>query len=156
MSAIFRLNSPLAGRIVQQLSSSSRNARLISTSQKNKEAVAAPVSPAACEKKSDSKSTSVINKNWVSYGFDFRDEANDRSAMKSSYFFSITLCLVWGTFVWSYLPDTQLRDWAQREGFLTLRQREAAGQEPISPDYIDRSLIVLPSDEELADAEIII
>lgn len=153
MSAIFRLNSALSGRLAQNAAA----ARFISTSPKNKEAVACPTAPAAATtQKSDAQNKSVFNKNWVSYGFDFRDEANDRSAMKSSYFFSVTLCIVWGTFVWNYLPDTQLRDWAQREGYLMLRQREAAGQELISPDYIERSLVQLPSDEDLGDEEIII
>lgn len=152
MSAIFRLNSALFGRSI----TGHRALRLISTSPKNKDAaaVATPTAAASEQKATDSKV--AANKNWVSYGFDFRDEANDQSAMKASYFFSITLCLVWGTFVWSYLPDPQMRDWAQREGFLALRQREAAGQEPISPDYIDSSLITLPSEEDLVDAEIII
>lgn len=151
MSAIFRLNPALFGRSTTGV----KTLRLISTSPKNKDAaaVAAPTTAASEQKTADSK---VATKNWVSYGFDFRDEVNDRSAMKASYFFSITMCLVWGTFVWSYLPDPQMRDWAQREGFLALRQREAAGQEPISPDYIEPSLIALPSEEDLADTEIII
>lgn len=146
MSAIFRLNPALFGRSII----GHKTLRFISTSPKNKDAAAVAPTTASEQK------TVAANKNWVSYGFDFRDEANDRSAMKASYFFSITLCLVWGTFVWSYLPDPQMRDWAQREGFLALRQREAAGQEPISPDYIDRSSIALPSEEDLAEAEIII
>lgn len=76
--------------------------------------------------------------------------------MKSTFFFSVTLCLVFGTFIWSYLPDNQLRDWSQREGYLELRRREAAGNAPISPDYIERALVQLPSEEDLADTEIII
>lgn len=152
MSAIFRLNPALFGRTI---AGHKTVLRLISTSPKSKDAAAvATPTAAASEQKTDSKA--AANKNWVSYGFDFRDEANDRSAMKASYFFSVTLCLVWGTFIWSYLPDTQMRNWAQREGYLALRQREAAGQELISADYIDPSLIALPSDEDLADVEIII
>lgn len=49
-----------------------------------------------------------------------------------------------------------MRDWAQREGYLELRRREAAGRDPISPDYVDVNSIVLPSDEELGSTEIII
>ncbi|KAM7362519.1 NADH dehydrogenase [ubiquinone] 1 beta subcomplex subunit NP15.6 [Cochliomyia hominivorax] len=95
-------------------------------------------------------------KNWVSYGFDTKDETNDRDSTKSSFFFAVTLCLVWGTFFWSYLPDTQLRDWAQREAYLELRRREQAGVDLVSPNYVDPATIVLPSDEELGDTEIII
>jgi NADH dehydrogenase (ubiquinone) 1 beta subcomplex subunit 11 len=76
--------------------------------------------------------------------------------MKASFFFSVTLCLVWGSFVYFYQPDNLLRDWSQREAFLELRRREAAGLEPIDANYIDPAKIVLPSDEELGDTEIII
>jgi len=92
----------------------------------------------------------------MSYGFNHKDKTADRNALYSTFFFSITLCIVWGTFIWSYLPDTQLRDWAQREGFLELRRREAAGVDLISPNYVDPSAIELPSDDELGKTEIII
>uniref|UniRef100_A0A1A9W6P5 NADH dehydrogenase [ubiquinone] 1 beta subcomplex subunit 11, mitochondrial n=1 Tax=Glossina brevipalpis TaxID=37001 RepID=A0A1A9W6P5_9MUSC len=95
-------------------------------------------------------------KNWVSYGFDYKSETNDRNVTKSSFFFGLTLCIVWGTFVWSYLPDTLMRDWAQREGYLELRRREAAGVDLVSPNYINPASIILPSDDELGDTEIII
>ncbi|XP_065366756.1 NADH dehydrogenase [ubiquinone] 1 beta subcomplex subunit 11, mitochondrial [Calliphora vicina] len=95
-------------------------------------------------------------KNWVSYGFDTKDESNDRNSTKSSFFFAVTLCLAWGTFFWAYLPDTQLRDWAQREAYLELRRREKAGVDLVSPNYIDPAKIVLPSDDDIADMEIII
>lgn len=76
--------------------------------------------------------------------------------MKSSFFFSITLCIVWGTLIWAYLPDIHLRDWSQREAYLELRRRESAGLDPISRDYVDADKMVLPADEELGDMEIII
>lgn len=151
MSGLIRLNHLAAclGRSGPLLAHLQRNAiRSIATSPKSKEAVAAPAAPVT-QSKPDAK-------NWVSYGFDFRDEAEDRSATRASYFFSITLCLVWGTFVWAYLPDPQLRDWAQREGHLALRQREAAGVEPISRDYVNAALIKLPTEAELEGVEIII
>lgn len=129
--------------------------RLIATSPAPKEAAAAPAVSATAAAKTSPPPPST-NKNWVSYGFDFRDERIDRSAMKASYFFSVTLCLVWGTFIWAYLPDPQMRNWAQREGHLALRAREQAGLEPISPHYIQPSQIKLPSEEELAGVEIII
>ena len=49
-----------------------------------------------------------------------------------------------------------LKDWAQREAYLTLRHREAAGLALISKDYVDLAAISLPSEEELGDTEIII
>lgn len=153
MAAVLRLNNILFNRNV--LTNATKSLRLISTSQKNKETATINVSSAPSATKQEASAVAE-DKNWVSYGFDFRDKANDRSAMKSSYFFAVTMCLVWGTFIWSYVPDPQLRDWAQREGYLVLREREAAGLEPISKDYIDVNSIALPSDEDLADTEIII
>lgn len=76
--------------------------------------------------------------------------------MHSTFLFTVTFCLVLGTFYWAYLPDPQLQDWAQREAYLELRRREAAGLEPISKDFVDPSQIVLPSDEELGKTAIII
>lgn len=149
MAAIIRLNNSILSRCI--LANANKNHRFISTSPKNRET--ATIAPSAAKEETK---VEVKNKNWVSYGFNYKDKKEDRNALRSSFFFSVTLCLVWGTFVWSYLPDPQMRDWAQREGYLTLRQREAAGLEAISRDLIDPSLIVLPSDEELGDAEIII
>lgn len=153
MSYLFRsTNNLLWKRAIYNLNSIN-NSRCISTSDKKSETVA----PTAGIAKSESKTQAVdTNKNWVSYGFDYKNESEDRSSMKSSFFFSVTLCLVWGTFVWSYLPDNMQRDWSQREGFLELRRREAAGLDLISPDYVDPASIELPSDEDLADTEIII
>lgn len=124
--------------------------RAISTSPKNRETVAIPKEQTKTE---EAKSS---NKNWVSYGFSSTDQAEDRNTMKSSFFFSITLCIVWGTLMWAYLPDIHLRDWSQREAYLELRRREAAGQDPISRDYIDAGKMVLPAEEELGEMEIII
>ncbi|KAI4460602.1 nadh-ubiquinone oxidoreductase esss subunit mitochondrial precursor [Holotrichia oblita] len=59
-------------------------------------------------------------------------------------------------FAWAYIPDYNLRDWAQREAFLELRRREAQGLPLVDPNLIDPSKIVLPSDSELGDTEIIV
>lgn len=130
----------------QTLLATQHSLRAISTSPKNRETVAIP--------KEQTKTESTTN--WVSYGFSSKDKTEDRNSMKSSFFFSVTLCIVWGTLVWAYLPDIHLRDWSQREAYLELRRREAAGLDPISRDYIDASQMVLPSEEELGDMEIII
>lgn len=150
MAALIRFNNQTIIRNL--ISNAVRNSRLISTSQKNRETATAAVSPS----KTETQSSVATDKNWVSYGFEFKDQAADRSSMKGSFFFSVTLCLVWGTFVWSYLPDTQMRDWAQREGYLELRRREAAGVEPINKEYVDVSSIQLPEDSDLGNTEIII
>lgn len=127
--------------------------RVISTSKKNRETVglAEPTS-----KSETTESTTVSKKNWVSYGFDFKKEEDDRNAMHSAFFFSITLCIVFGGFILTYYPDVMLRDWAQREAYLELRRREALGLPRVDRNLVDPGKIVLPSEEELGDTEIII
>jgi len=133
--------------------SNSKCIRLISTSKKNRETAGLAETIAKTE---TTESTAVSKKNWVSYGFDFKNEEADRNAMHATFFFSITLCIVFGGFVWAYYPDILLRDWAQREGYLELRRRETQGLPLIDRNLIDPSNISLPSDEELGDTEIVI
>lgn len=155
MSGLIRLNSSalLVRNLIQH---SVRNARLISSSQKNREAATVDLSKKAAVKPAEPAAAATTNKNWVSYGFDYKTESEDRDSMHSTFLFTVTFCLVLGTFYWAYLPDPQLQDWAQREAYLELRRREAAGLEPISKDFVDPSQIVLPSDEELGNTEIVI
>lgn len=129
-----------------------KHIRMISTSKKNSETVglAEPTG------KTETESTTVSKKNWVSYGFDFKREEDDTNSMHSSFFFSITLCIVFGGFVFTYFPDVMLRDWAQREAYLELRRRESQGLPLIDRNLIEPSKIALPSDEELGETEIII
>ncbi|XP_055379378.1 uncharacterized protein LOC129610733 [Condylostylus longicornis] len=153
MSALFRLNG--SGNIQNLLSYALRNtSRSISNSPKNR-VTAATISD-TIGKHAKTETNVSSGKPWMSYGFNHKDKTTDRDALYSTFFFSITLCIVWGTFIWSYLPDTQLRDWAQREGFLELRRREQAGLDLISPNYVDPATIELPTDDELANTEIII
>lgn len=148
MSALMRLsNRSLLQNIVRQAVVS----RSIQTSPKNRETASIAAAPAAQKVKDETKS-----KNWVSYGFDNKSETHDKDSMKASFFFSVTLCIIWGTFVWSYIPDPQLRNWAQREAYLELRRREKAGCPLISADYVDPRTIVLPEDDELGNTQIII
>lgn len=97
-----------------------------------------------------------ISSNWISYGFDSKDEKWDRTVMHLSMFGGITLGLVLVAYGFMYAPDVNLKHWAQREAFLELRRREAKGSKPIDPNLIDPSLVTLPSDEELGDADVII
>ncbi|XP_001357780.1 NADH dehydrogenase [ubiquinone] 1 beta subcomplex subunit 11, mitochondrial [Drosophila miranda] len=153
MSALFRVTSravALQRSLVANQAATLRACRSIKTSPKKDETIAAPASVTTEDFANPSP------KNWMSYGFDYKDQAEDRKATKATFFVTVTLCLVWGTFYWSYLPDTQIRDWAQREGFLELRRREQAGVDLVSPDYVDPASISLPSDEDLANTEIII
>lgn len=95
-------------------------------------------------------------KNWISYGFDLVDRDKDRQLMKATYFMGLSVVIIGYIFVWSYLPDMQRNEWAQREAYLVLRDREEAGLEPIAPDYYDPTTVVLPTDEELGDFDVIV
>ena len=50
----------------------------------------------------------------------------------------------------------RLRDWSQREAYLLVREREAKGLPLLDPNYVEVSKIVLQSEEELGEFEIII
>ncbi|XP_004924841.1 NADH dehydrogenase [ubiquinone] 1 beta subcomplex subunit 11, mitochondrial [Bombyx mandarina] len=143
MAALIKLrHMPLVQRSVwNHFNKVSRN---ISTSKKNSD-----TATTACETKTE-------DKNWVSYGFDYTSKEEDTNAHHATFFFSVTLCIVFGGVCWAYSPDVHMRDWAQREAFLELRRREKAGLPPISPNFIDPKLIKLPDESELCDVEIII
>jgi len=100
--------------------------------------------------------TKPVKRKWVSYGFSEEDEAEDRHALHQTMFVCVTIVFVLGCTVLAYLPDVRDKDWAQREAYLRLRYREEHGLPPIDPNYIDPSKIILPTDEELGNAEIII
>lgn len=153
MSLITRLNRLTALRNI--VASAQTQVRCISTSPKKSDTATISTH----EKKetvSGTEQFSAKTKNWVYWGFDTQDQVNDNNVMKASFFFSVTLCLMWGTFIYFYQPDPLLRDWSQREAYLELRRREAAGLDPIDANYVDPASIVLPSDEELGNTEIII
>lgn len=95
-------------------------------------------------------------RNWQSYGFEKDDETADLNAMHSTGFFSVTLCIVGGMFIFAYMPDYNFKNWAEREAFLELRRREENGLPLIDPNYIPLHLMKLPSEEELGDIEIVI
>ncbi|XP_044726896.1 NADH dehydrogenase [ubiquinone] 1 beta subcomplex subunit 11, mitochondrial [Chrysoperla carnea] len=125
--------------------------RLISTSKKSQDTA---VVTEKCEV--DDSKTVTKNKNWVSYGFDYKNQEEDENVTHATFFFSVTCCLIIGGFVWAYMPDMQMRDWAQRQAYLEIRRREKLGLPHVDPNLVDPSTIQLPSDEELGDTEIII
>jgi NADH dehydrogenase (ubiquinone) 1 beta subcomplex subunit 11 len=76
--------------------------------------------------------------------------------MHATGFFSITLCIVGGIFMFAYMPDYNNKNWAERQAFLELRRREDQGLPLIDPNYIQPELMNLPSEEDLDDLEIVI
>merc|ERR1712189_64494 len=101
-------------------------------------------------------SHSISDEAIASYGFSSKDQHEDVATTHLLTFASITLVFVGGYVLYTYGPDRTLKDWAQREAYLALRHREAAGLPLINKDYVDVAAISLPSEEELGDMEIII
>merc|ERR1719259_1461191 len=61
---------------------------------------------------------------WSSKGYDHYDEKVDNE-WHSLVMFCLVTCVVPMVALWAYLPDRRLRDWAIREAFLVLKEREA-------------------------------
>lgn len=152
MNNLLRLNSS-----VSRLRSVPHSVRLISTEQQKNASAGPPKTDASVEvPKTFTADEASKSKNWVYYGWDYHNKTDDRAHMKSAFFLSITCCMVFGGLIYAYQPDRQMSDWAQREAYLELRRREKSGRAPIDPWLVDPSTMVLPSDEELANEEIII
>merc|ERR1711863_251914 len=82
------------------------------------------------------------DKNWVGFG------AYPWDRFKDNVYGNIAV------FFYNYMPDYQMHNWAMREGYLLLKEREDAGIFPISADLIDPEKVKLPSDEELGDIDV--
>lgn len=105
---------------------------------------------------SPSSDSSVVPKNWVSYGFSPKNYYEDRVLTHFFMFMGISWALVGSCWILYYYPDLNRHEWYQREAFLELRRREAAGLPLVDPDYVPPSQVRMPSDEELGSYEIII
>jgi len=94
-----------------------------------------------------------VSKNWVGFGFYPWDRYKDNVAGHIAFFCVAMTCVV-PIWLYNYMPDYQLKNWAHREAYLLLKEREDAGIFPISKNYLDPEKVVLPSDEELGDIDI--
>jgi len=94
-----------------------------------------------------------LQKNWVGYGFYSFDRFRDTVAGNMAFFIVAASCWI-PIWFYNYMPDYQLRNWATREAYLLLKEREDAGVFPISKDFLDPAKVELPSDEELGDIDI--
>jgi len=94
---------------------------------------------------------------WTSKGYDYYDEKTDNEWHQLAMFCVIT-CPVIMACIAIYTPDRRMKDWAIREAYLVLKEREAAGLEPLSRDFVDPAKVLahLPSDEELQEAGVVI
>lgn len=95
-------------------------------------------------------------KHWVSYGWSHVDIEKDRTFIHFLFFTYCTLFFWVFTFFFYYCPHSNLSDWAMREAFIRVAEREAKGLPYIEKDLVPLERIVLPSDEELGDTEIIV
>jgi len=92
----------------------------------------------------------------IFYGFNDEDEVRDRIHMHLTAFVSVFVFFGFAGFMIYYVPDQNCKEWIQREAFLQMSKRKAKGEPLVSPDLIPLDNVKLPSDEELADTEIII
>ncbi|CAG9541123.1 unnamed protein product [Cercopithifilaria johnstoni] len=99
-----------------------------------------------------------IRRNWIWFGLSPYDEHADWLKFHQYMFVLLTIMVTWVTLYLLYAaPDwPQARDWAYREAHLEMARREKAGLPYISKDLVRPDKIVLPSDEELQNFEIII
>jgi hypothetical protein len=88
---------------------------------------------------------------WKSYGFDYNDQDIDVQRNAWWFFLLVTWGMVFNIVIHAYRGDVHGKDWSIREAYLLLREREAAGVEPLSRDLVDPEKVLahLPSDEEL-------
>merc|ERR1712055_271070 len=125
--------------------------RNISTGQSKKSTVTLPNTEDFLHEKEETK-----RKNWISYGFHFDDEKEDRGKMHRIFFGLISIGICVGGLLVAYSPDMTLRDWAQREAFIELRRREREGLPLIDANFVPVDQIELPTEEELGNTPIII
>uniref|UniRef100_A0A6M2E432 NADH dehydrogenase [ubiquinone] 1 beta subcomplex subunit 11, mitochondrial n=1 Tax=Amblyomma tuberculatum TaxID=48802 RepID=A0A6M2E432_9ACAR len=93
---------------------------------------------------------------WMSYGYCDEDYNTDRDAHHVIMFMAVTVVLCGCTFLAMYAPDFNDTDWVEREGYLELERREKLGLPLVDCNLVDPSRIILPSEEEIGDFEIII
>lgn len=99
-----------------------------------------------------------LGDNWRSHGYDEFNQKADRETHALFMFTTVSVGMVILSVIWAYQPDRTMADWATREAYLLLREREAAGVEPISRDLVDPEKVLahLPPDEELKAAGVVI
>ncbi|XP_050031032.1 NADH dehydrogenase [ubiquinone] 1 beta subcomplex subunit 11, mitochondrial [Dermacentor andersoni] len=129
----------------------------ISTTPKNKEVPTATVPdtvgkpPVTAADFADTKP-----RYWISYGYSTEDYHEDSDAHHTIMFTGLSLVVCGAVIAFAYAPDFKNVDWIEREAHLELERREKLGLPLVDPNLIDPSRIVLPSDEELGDFEIVL
>ncbi|KAI1287378.1 hypothetical protein HDE_10330 [Halotydeus destructor] len=118
----------------------------------NPDTIKRPVGPKTVDDFADLAKT----KHWVSYGFDAVYYKEDRYQAHFAFFMCVTCLLVGFSFLLYYYPDIKLDNWATREAYLEISRRKSLGLPLVDRNYVDPARIVLPTEEELGDTEVII
>jgi len=95
-------------------------------------------------------------KNWISYGFDYVDMKEDRYLAHLIFFSFLVIAVGGAGFLFYYYPDLRLDNWSTREAFLELERRKRLGLPLVDKNYVDPDKVILPTEEELGDTEVII
>ncbi|XP_064483668.1 NADH dehydrogenase [ubiquinone] 1 beta subcomplex subunit 11, mitochondrial-like [Ornithodoros turicata] len=130
----------------------------ISTTDKKKEIPSTTISGNAIPKAPETAAdfADLKKRNWISYGFSTEDYHTDRDYARILFFMGITVAVCGISFTIMYIPDFRRQDWVAREARLELERRERLGLPKVDRNLVSLDRIVLPSDEELADTEIIL
>jgi len=149
------LRTPAKNLLVQQSAIlGSQPFQGISTSKKPKETIAPAITTTRVESESETKVEQ--KKYWTSQGFDWTSEEKDVLYRNHTFFWTVTICIVTCSYIWLYAPDYKLKQWANREAYIELARREALGLPQVDPNLVPVENMVLPSEEELGDFDIII
>eukprot|EP00095_Tigriopus_kingsejongensis_P002348 maker-scaffold1523_size37540-snap-gene-0.13 protein:Tk02348 transcript:maker-scaffold1523_size37540-snap-gene-0.13-mRNA-1 annotation:"hypothetical protein CAPTEDRAFT_157472" len=96
-----------------------------------------------------------LSQGWQSYGFSYHDKNEDRFRAHYITFVIVSMSMV--TIFWlAYFPDPSCRNWAYREAYLVIREREAKGLPLIAKDLIDPDKMELPAEEDVKHVTFII
>jgi len=130
----------------------------ISTSKKNRDTTITTDQPttASIPKTVEDFANPDPKKNYQSFGFIEDDPDWDINIRNYVMFWTVTVFFCGAGFFMCYFPDVRIRDWTQREAYIELARREALGLPIIDPDLVPLDKMVLPTDEELGDYDIII
>lgn len=125
----------------------------ISTSKKNRETIASDLTTTTTKA---AEPTPEKKKYWISHGFSHESEDEDLNNRNGIMFFTVTIGVVFFSFLLMYMPDARYANWSQRQAYIEIARREALGLPHIDPNVVPMENVNLPSEEELGDFEIVI
>ncbi|CAK9295741.1 unnamed protein product [Gordionus sp. m RMFG-2023] len=100
--------------------------------------------------------TNYHDPNWMSFGYHETDQFIDTWRARYVFFWGVSIFLVPLVFILHYFPSPKDKDWTFREACFEIARREKYGLPHVDMNLIPPERVILPSDEELGDFEIII